>query len=558
MRARSSPLACPARLALVVLVVLLAAGALHAAAQPAPEQPPLSDLALEGATVYTRDDVLWLLELRIGGPLREGADRIAEQLQGHYREAGYRAATVKGEYDAAAGRLTLHVDEGRVDDIEITGLPADSVSRFRERLDVFRGSVYNTRHVGEHLDPLFRESGGALRLGKDGIDLVTRNGRRVLVVPIESRGGAASFGLSTEGREDFFSPVDGFAPAISIDLTRFDAERFRHTFASGYVSYKFGREDPGYAAGVEQVVLVKPALFVGASVHDLSASDDMWRLTATEQSLVSLTFKNTFRDYYRRRGTQVHAAYRPHPDHEIITTFRWDRHEPLVNSTDFSFFRDDHPYRPNTPIESGKVRSLVLGYSWDSRGQSEPGPDRSYSQHLLDDLYRTVKRQASGARVDWTSEIAGHGFGGDREFDRHILNARAYVPMTRRQSVAGRMLLGFSGGTLPVEREFAIGGIGSVHGYAFKEARGRGLALFNAEYRLDLLGNWHKATGGILRGLLFYDAGRIDDPIAGSRTDWLQGIGVGLQTGPLRVEFGFRLDDIPDSRQVLVRLGTTF
>jgi outer membrane protein assembly factor BamA len=62
----------------------------------------------------------------------------------------------------------------------------------------------------------------------------------------------------------------------------------------------------------------------------------------------------------------------------------------------------------------------------------------------------------------------------------------------------------------------------------------------------------------VLRGLLFFDAGRIYDPAPGSRTDWLHGVGVGLQTGPLRVEFGFRLDDIPESRQVLVRLGSTF
>ena len=33
---------------------------------------------------------------------------------------------------------------------------------------------------------------------------------------------------------------------------------------------------------------------------------------------------------------------------------------------------------------------------------------------------------------------------------------------------------------------FALGGIGSVHGYGFKEAAGTGMALLNAEYRLNL------------------------------------------------------------------------
>jgi hypothetical protein len=84
------------------------------------------------------------------------------------------------------------------------------------------------------------------------------------------------------------------------------------------------------------------------------------------------------------------------------------------------------------------------------------------------------------------------------------------------------------------------------------------MALFNAEYRLDLLGHWDEPSGGILRALLFFDAGQVQEPVGTSRTDWLHGIGVGLQTGPGRVEFGFRLDDIPESRQILVRLGPTF
>jgi hypothetical protein len=546
----------------VVLLVAALTGLLAAPAasqQPAPSPGQLlKDLVLEGATVFTCDDVLWLLRLEIGGPLPEAPDRIAEWLEGHYKKAGYAAATAKGEYDEPTGRLTLRVDEGRIDEIEFKGLPARRLPQFREGLGVQPGDVYNARRVRERLDTLLAASGGALRVGRPGIDLVSRDGRRILVVPIEERGASVAFGVTSEGREDFFSPVDGFAPALSIDITRFDAERFRHTFVSAYASYKFGREDPGYSVGFEQQILENPALFVGAAVHDVTASDDMWRLSATEQSIVSLTFKNTFRDYYRRRGTQLFAGFRPHANHELLASMRWDRHESLDNATDFSFFRDDHPYRPNEPIESGKVRALVLAYSWDTRGMSEPRPGRAFTQHLLDDLYRATRRQAFGARLDWTTEIAGHGLGGDRDYDRHILNARGYLPLTPRQSVAGRALVGFSGGDLPVERRFALGGIGSVHGYAFKEARGGGMALFNAEYRLDLLGHWDEPSGGILRALLFFDAGQVQEPVGTSRTDWLHGIGVGLQTGPVRVEFGFRLDDIPESRQILVRLGPTF
>jgi hypothetical protein len=56
---------------------------------------------------------------------------------------------------------------------------------------------------------------------------------------------------------------------------------------------------------------------------------------------------------------------------------------------------------------------------------------------------------------------------------------------------------------------------------------------------------------------MFFDAGRIGGPIRGS-DDWLTAVGVGVQGGGVRVEWGFRTDDIPKSAQVLVRVGRTF
>ena len=86
---------------------------------------------------------------------------------------------------------------------------------------------------------------------------------------------------------------------------------------------------------------------------------------------------------------------------------------------------------------------------------------------------------------------------------------------------------------------------------------GEGMTLLNAEYRFDVTpGN--EADNPALRALVFFDAGRVRRPFDGTTAEWLRGIGLGLQTGPFRVEFGFRLNDIPGSRQILVRLGPTF
>ena len=100
----------------------------------------------------------------------------------------------------------------------------------------------------------------------------------------------------------------------------------------------------------------------------------------------------------------------------------------------------------------------------------------------------TASGSAPGLRLEWTSEIAGHGLEGDAEFDRHILNARGYIPIWRRgRCCRVRGLFGFSNGTLPVERRFAHW----RHRHrctatASRKSSGTGMTLLNAEYRVNL------------------------------------------------------------------------
>ena len=72
---------------------------------PSVQAPILQQLSIEGATVYSRDDVLWLLGLREGAPLTDSADAIARTLQDHYARDGYTEARVQAQLE----RRTPHV-----------------------------------------------------------------------------------------------------------------------------------------------------------------------------------------------------------------------------------------------------------------------------------------------------------------------------------------------------------------------------------------------------------------------------------------------------------------
>ena len=529
----------------------------------------LKQLVVEGTTVFTAEDVRWLLDLREGAPLPASPERVAAMLQQRYEREGYTAAEVDAAYAPDSGTLHLRVDEGRIDAIEIHGVNPDAAERYRTALRVRPGDVFNQRIVRRDVDRILAETNGAVHVGRAppdrgtrgaaDIELIERDGRRVLMIPLRERSGRFRVATGSAGREDLFSPVDGFTPALEFQGAVFDDDPRNYTLFTGFASYKFGADRPGYSLGVERSLGAPMRWYVGADVHDITDSDDRWRLSAVEQSLVALAFKNTFRDYYRRRGIQVHSALRSGAHHEVSAAWRRDRHEPLTNATNYSFFRDDREFRANAEVLPGDVRSLVLGYSYDSRGLEATSIAAAYQRHLADDLFRGVRSQQFGWRADWTTEIAGHGFGGDREYRRHILNARAYVPLAPRQVVGGRIMLGDSDGPLPVERRFALGGVGTVHGYKFKEVAGERMALMNVEYRLDLSGDAStESSRSGLAALFFYDAGRVGRPISGSHSSWLHGIGVGLEVAFIRVEIGFRVSDIPDSRQILVRLTPPF
>lgn len=514
------------------------------------EGPVISDVTILGASVYTRDELARRHGLTPGVRLSRSPEALAAEIQKRYASEGYVFAEVRASIDPA-GVLTIEIDEGQIDAIEFRGVSAELAARLSEAFAVQPGEVFNRPHASRALDEALRITQGAVFRYGQTFSLSRDEGRRVLQVLLRTRGQRSGVFFGTQGREDFYSPVDGFAPALGFQSTVFDADAFNHTYIGGYVSYKFAAERVGWTFGIERPFFADGVLQVGGSIQDLTASDDRWRLSDVEQSLVAFGFRNTFRDYYRRKGFQLHAVVRPLAAHEWLVAWRDEWHGALANETNWGLFRGDHEFRSNSPAQDGDLRALIVGYTFDSAGLLDESPAERYHRHQADDLFGAAADRDRGARVEWRSEIAPAAFDHDFDFSRHILNARAWRQFAPGRLLSGRLLTGFSDGTLPPQRVFALGGIGTVHGYRFKAASGAHMVLANAEFRQRL---GRRGPGG----LVFLDLGRVYDPLPGSTGEWLKGVGVGLDMGGSRLEFGWRLDDIPRSLQVLFRLGPTF
>src|SRR4029077_7319479 len=133
------------------------------------------------------------------------------------------------------------------------------------------------------LNAMLRQTRGAISpvSRRRAFDLIDRGGRRVLVVDLREPAGRFKLVPDLGDREDWFTPVDGFVPSLGFGAAVFDHEHFNHAYVAGHASVKLGSGTGGFALGFERPVFGAPKLFLGAELHDLTASDDQWQVSSS-------------------------------------------------------------------------------------------------------------------------------------------------------------------------------------------------------------------------------------------------------------------------------------
>ncbi|HYM22186.1 MAG TPA: hypothetical protein VEU08_03225 [Vicinamibacterales bacterium] len=544
-----------------VVTLFLASGlaAAQDTAQP-PEQPRpiVNDVRIDGAKELGRSVILRAGNVTVGERLPADPVVIAGDVGNRYRDEGYTFARVTARFDEPTGVLSLTIDEGVIDAVEFEGVGQGIAHVFMDQFALRAGDVFNRSRATHALTVLLRQTRGAVSpLGqRRTFNLIERGGQRVLVVDLREPAGRFKLVPDIGDREDWFTPVDGFVPSLGFGAAVFDHEDFNHAFVAGHLSAKLASGQFGYALGFEKPLFVSTKLFLGGELHDLTASDDQWQVSSTEASLASVAARRNFRDYYRRRGIQVNGALRVERRVELLAVYKNERQENLGIESNYSLWNSDELFRTNVGAVSGRLSEVVVGVSVDGDGFDRESLESSYRRHQLETPFGDRLRKPTGDddmsrvwRVDWTSEISTPGgLDSDFDFSRHILSGRARLPLSEHQDLSVRAIGGWSGGVLPPQRLFALGGIGSVHGYDFKEAVGDTMELLNLEYALG----WRDG----FQTIGFFDTGRVRS--GSSDAQVLKGVGLGVNFNGFRVDFGYKLDDIPRSLQVLVRFGRTF
>src|SRR6185295_4101871 len=253
--------------------------------------------------------------------------------------------------------------------------------------------------------------------------------------------------------------------------TLFDRVSFNHAEAYAHAAYGFSSHDMRYAVGALKPFGPDRQYTVGYEYHDLTDNDDAFRRRTVDDLDGARIYFNIFEDYYRRRGHHAYAFARVTPRFQIGAAWRSDDYRSLPVTADNQIvFSNKRTWNPE--VAEGRMRSVlgVARWAWKSDVFRRWSDERD--SFLMRNPYGTTFEREQQARVEASLEVATPGLGSDFDFRRFIGQARTAHVFSPRQALLLRGLVGIGTGEVPPQRRFALGGIGTLRGYAIKEFEG--------------------------------------------------------------------------------------
>jgi len=539
-----------------VLLAILVGWPFVAAAAP-PDPPPIREIAIRGAEAYDRAAVLRIIRLKPGDPLWRDAAAVAQSLEDRYHVQGYPAARVQGVFDPATGVLSLDVDEGRLTAVEVDGLTGGAQRHALEVMGLETGKVLRDRDVTRALRRLEKASDGSITADADNPYTVERGdeGGR-LTVHLRPRTGRVGLKIGSSGAGDYLNRVDGFTPWAGVEGTLHDHTSYDHLHAYARIGYGFASHDTRFVVGALRPFGPERLVTLGYEFHDLADSDDLFRLVGFEETPAWIITSERVKDYYRRRGHEAYGFLRLGHRGQLGLTWRGDEFQTLDVHSDGVLFLNKTP-DPNPPIDDGDMRSGIVTLRWANEPDLFGTRRREREGFLVRSLYDTRMEPAQELRADASFEWADPDtLGGDFKFQRFIGSLRGIRDLTPTHSLRARVLVGLTGGEVPQQRRFFLGGMGTL--------RGRDLKAFGGDNTVYTTLEWLVRLPSPFPGLVgFYDGGTVWDE--GGERDWKSDLGVGLEWPAgrgffLSLNAGFPLQRAPeeDSLHLTWRLRLPF
>ena len=266
-----------------------------------------------------------------------------------------------------------------------------------------------------------------------------------------------------------YNRVDGLYLGLKLDRNHkiYSRKPFQ---IYGEAGYAFGEKAFRYQLGIDKVWGNQFRFTLGGELHDLTGTQDEMIVGDIENAVNALIFKNDYRDYFRKLGYSFQVSQHLNESLVLGAAYRVDDYSNLQNNVDWAVFFPKQSFRINPLINEGHM----VSYS----GSVE---------------LNTVSTVSAGRkhfkRVGWNISAEGERslkkINSDFEFTRYTLSVARYQPISRWENIDARIMIGAGTGDLPLQKIFAVGGISTLRGHAYKAFTGNQMVLSNLEYRLN-------------------------------------------------------------------------
>ena len=362
-----------------------------------------------------------------------------------------------------------------------------------------RAEILETLEAGDEdiekaVETLRKKMGSKLETVESSIE--EENDKHIAVITVKEHSSLRSSGSFTAYPMIRFNRVSGWklGTTVKMDLAR---ARFLNGMPTsnifGYTGYGFGNKIIDYEIGIDTMPFATYTRFnnpegdanrwyhgfgINAKVHgttDITPNNVIpYHLTNNFNDPFGLFYNisgaEDLHNYYLRRGFEIAFRWQKlprmeylSPPHLVTLKLLAENHESLQKSTDWYLFnwRSTSKARENPVITPGRMRSVMFEYDLNPRRNNFGWHNTFFVEHS-----NTV-------------------FGSDFDFTRYQLHLR-YAHLLGKHRVRTRAVGSFSTASLPIQRQFTIGGPGVLNGYPLYAFSGDRGYLLNIEYFYSL------------------------------------------------------------------------
>ena len=417
--------------------------------------------------------------LRAAFGLKQGRISIEELntkcqlIENLYRNHGYDLAQVTHQFSGT--HLLIDIDEGHLDDIRFSGHRRITLTELTDALGFKQGDAYSKQIGTARLNQM------RTKLDKSNLyfkrikswEVKQEEDRNVLAIEVEERSR-----LKVDWRPFLdFNRVHGLilGGGAGVSTRETDAQIF------GQVSNGLSSELWNYRLGAEKTWFDRHALTIGGSVYQQTDANRYAGWSQGGEFLGAFFLGSASLDYYQRKGYRTQVRGELTRSMAVTLEFTDEDHENLFKSTDWSFWNKNALKRGNLRIDEGHLRSVTVGYNFNSLKTStsiRPGSSLRGTRQAQN------YRAKHGWRGNFSVEYANKRFNSDFDFNLYHFTIVRYNQLLSNHNLDFRLEGAFSDRPLPRQRLLYLGGVGTLHGYDFKEFIGDNTLLFNVEYRV--------------------------------------------------------------------------